>query len=152
MKKPYAHIPSLAGINRRSLFGKQFDKIERNIYTSYPEFPMGPKKKAELEYAGEVQPSEHLLRSLSSPRQTECAQMATRVKSAMLFHSLSASCSRRMVLVSTTCSCSHMWATAALVEPVCRTQIHHHAPGLCSLLGHHHIPQPPPPSVPRTSY
>lgn len=101
---------------------------------------------------GRFSPSEHLLTSLSFPRQTECAQMATRIKSVMLFHSLSVSCSWRMVLVSTTCSCSHMWAEAALVEPVCCTQIHRHAPGLCSLLGHHRIPQLPPPGVPCTSY
>ena len=54
-EKWYAHIPSLAGINRCSLLGEQFDKIEKNIYTSYPECPMGPKERLAWKACGQAQ-------------------------------------------------------------------------------------------------
>ena len=108
VKKWYAHIPSLAGINRCSLLGEEFDKIEKNIYTSYPEFPMGPKERLAWKVCGQAQrfwapPNQPFL-----PTQTQGALTVTLAESAMLFHCLSVSYSGETVPVSAACSCSHL--------------------------------------------
>lgn len=146
-KKPYAHTPSLADVNGCGLFGEQFGNIQPSMYTSYPVFPIDPKKKAQVARAGEVRPFRAPSLKPFLPRQKDCAQVVTLMR---LSHSLSVSCSWEMAPTSPTCSCSHMQAEAAparlcvWLRPISR-------PSGRAPLGHGHITQPSPPSAPDNS-
>ena len=107
-EKWYAHIPSLAGINRCSLLGEQFDKIEKNIYTSYPEFPMGPKERLAWKACGQAQrfwaPSN---KPFLPTADTRCPKSDARQVSDALPLPVSVRL-RRNGSVSTAWSCSHL--------------------------------------------